>query len=167
MSWSSEERKRILDAIREQLGKRNYVGIIFDFDPSDHRNLTETVSTLAHMARFIIADITHARSIGQELTHIIPQLPSVPVQPIVHQSDQEWAMFKNLKIGGNVLPTFRYSNLEEVLESLEERILKPVDDWFINREMDDVELLQKQLRDKERELQVKMAEIERLQKAVK
>jgi uncharacterized protein YjbI with pentapeptide repeats len=158
----SAERKQVLDAIREQLHKQNYVGIIFDFDPSEHRNLTETVSTLAHMARFVIADITQARSIGQELTHIIPQLPSVPIQPIVHQSDQEWAMFNDLKTGGTVLPTFRYRDMDEVLDKLQERILTPVDEWFKHGRLTEVERLQKQLRDKERELREKIAELEQL-----
>lgn len=160
----SEERKPVLDAIREQLNKRNFVGIIFDFDPSNQRNLTETVSTLAHMARFVIADVTAARSIGQELTHIIPQLPSVPVQPIVHKSDQEWAMFDDLKKMDNVLPTFRYDDLEDVVESMQERILTPVDEWFAFSDIN--ELLQKQLRDKERELQEKIAELDRLRQSL-
>lgn len=158
----SEERKKVLDAIREQLNQQNYIGIIFDFDPSEHRNLTETVSTLAHMSRFIIADLTHARSIGQELTHIIPQLPSVPVQPIVHQSDRAWAMFDDLKSTGTVLPTFQYRDLEHVLESLDECILKPVDNWFKFGTLDERQRLQKQLRDAERALREKTEELERL-----
>lgn len=158
----SEERKKILDAIRNQLHKQNYVGVIFDFDPSEHRNLTETVSTLAHMAKFIIADVTHARSIGQELTHIIPQLPSVPVQPIVHSSDTEWAMFKDLKVTGTVLPTFTYDSLENLLDSLEQEVINPINNWFLNHETDELERLQKRMREKEKELKEQTAEILRL-----
>jgi len=35
------------------------------------------------MARFTIADISDARSILQELRAVLPELPSVPVQPII------------------------------------------------------------------------------------
>ena len=57
----TEERKAVLDAIRDALRKRNYTPVLFDFDKPASRDLTETISTLAHMARFIIADITEPR----------------------------------------------------------------------------------------------------------
>jgi hypothetical protein len=52
------ERKAVLDAIREKLRRQNYLPILFDFEKPASRDLTETISTLAHMARFIIADLT-------------------------------------------------------------------------------------------------------------
>jgi uncharacterized protein YjbI with pentapeptide repeats len=50
------ERKAVLDALREELRKRDYLPILFDFDVPATRDITETVSLLARMARFIIAD---------------------------------------------------------------------------------------------------------------
>jgi hypothetical protein len=61
------ERKQVLDALRDELRKRNYLPIVFDFEKSAGRDITETVSLLARMARFVVADITDARSIPQEL----------------------------------------------------------------------------------------------------
>jgi hypothetical protein len=52
-----------LDALREELGKRNYLPILFDFSVPATRDITETVSLLARMARFLLADITDAKSI--------------------------------------------------------------------------------------------------------
>src|SRR6266511_3868892 len=52
------ERKAVLDAIREELRRQNYVPILFDFEGPQTRDFTETISTLAFMARFIIADLT-------------------------------------------------------------------------------------------------------------
>lgn len=76
----TEQQKAVLDAIREDLRHRNSLPVMFDFDPPVSRDLTETVRILAHIARYVIADITDPRSIPQELTSIIPYLPSVPVQ---------------------------------------------------------------------------------------
>jgi len=43
------ERKAILDTVRGELRHRNYVPILFDFEKPASRDLTETISTLAHM----------------------------------------------------------------------------------------------------------------------
>jgi len=78
----TDERKAVLDAVRELLRRRGYVAMLFDFAPSRRRDLTETIVALAHMSRFVIADLTDPRSIPQEVTSIIPGLPSVPVLPV-------------------------------------------------------------------------------------
>jgi hypothetical protein len=88
------EQKSILDAIREERRRRNYLPVLFDFEKPASRDLTETISTLAHMARFIIADITDAKSIPQELERIVPAQPSVPIQPLLQASAHEYGMFE-------------------------------------------------------------------------
>jgi hypothetical protein len=80
------KRQDVLNGIREELRGRNYLPIAFDFEKPTSRNFTETISTLAQMARFIIANLTEVRSIPQELQRIVPDLPSVRVQPILQAS---------------------------------------------------------------------------------
>jgi hypothetical protein len=72
------ERKEVLDALRDELRKHNYTPVLFDFEKPGSRDFTETVRTLAHLARFIIADLTEPSSIPQELQAISPDL-EVPV----------------------------------------------------------------------------------------
>jgi hypothetical protein len=117
----------VLDAMREELRRRNYLPILFDFEVPGNRDFTETVSTLAHMARFIIADITDAKSIPQELERIVPGLPSVPVQPLLHISASEYGMFEHFKRYPWVLETYQYRSTEEVIASLTEKVIAPAE----------------------------------------
>jgi uncharacterized protein YjbI with pentapeptide repeats len=121
------ERKAVLDAMREELRHRNYLPILFDFEAPLSRDFTETVAILAHMARFIIADITEAKSIPQELQRIVPDLPSVPVQPLVQVSAGEYGMFEHFKRYPWVLETYQYESLEEVIASLAEKVIAPAE----------------------------------------
>jgi uncharacterized protein YjbI with pentapeptide repeats len=61
------ERKAVLDALRDALRKNDYLPILFDFDVPATRDITETITLLARMARFIIADLTDPSSIPQRI----------------------------------------------------------------------------------------------------
>ena len=113
------ERKTVLDALRDKLRDHDYVSIVFDFEKPSSRNLTETLSTLAHLARFVIADITDAKSIPQELQRIVPDNPSLPVRPLILSSQYEYAMFNDFLDYPWVLMPYRYKSLEELLVSLD------------------------------------------------
>ena len=63
----TDQRKVVLDALRDELRKRDYLPILFDFEKSDSRNTDETITLLARVARFVIADISDAKSVLQEL----------------------------------------------------------------------------------------------------
>jgi uncharacterized protein YjbI with pentapeptide repeats len=56
----TDERKAVLDALREELRKRDYLPILFDFEKPRSRDTDETITLLARMARFVIADISDA-----------------------------------------------------------------------------------------------------------
>ena len=124
----TDERKAVLDAIRDVLRKRDYLPVIFDFDKPTSRDLTETISTLAHMARFIVADITDEKSIPQELQAIIPNLPSVPVQPLLLGLSTEYGMFEHFRRFPWVLPICRYDNAEELIQSIQTMVIAPAEE---------------------------------------
>jgi uncharacterized protein YjbI with pentapeptide repeats len=121
------ERKAILDAIRNELRTQAYVPILFDFDHPGSRDITETVTTLARLARFIIADLTGVRSIPQELACIVPALPSVPVQPLLLSSQSEYGMLEHFTKFPWVLPVHKYSDLSQLLTSFKKRVIDPAE----------------------------------------
>jgi uncharacterized protein YjbI with pentapeptide repeats len=121
------ERKAVLDSIRGELRKRDYLPVLFDFAKPVRRDLTETISTLAHMARFIVADITDARSIPQELERIVPGLPSVPVQPLLLACQHEYGMFEHFRRYPWVLEPVLYDNQRELLVDLATRVIGPAE----------------------------------------
>ena len=119
------ERKAVLDAIREELRQRHYVPVLFDFDVPADRDVTETVTLLARMARFIIADLTDPSSIPKELEAIVPQL-AVPVQPLL-EGDRPYAMFKDYWKYDWVLAVHRYDGLPSLLGTLAEKVIEPAE----------------------------------------
>jgi uncharacterized protein YjbI with pentapeptide repeats len=125
----TDERKAVLDALREELRKRDYLPILFDFAPSNARDITETISLLARMARFVVADITDAKSIPQELAVIVPDLPSVPVQPLLLEGSTEYSMFEHFKRYPWVLETYRYPSSQRLIADLGERVIEPAEKW--------------------------------------
>jgi uncharacterized protein YjbI with pentapeptide repeats len=122
------KRKNVLDKLRSELRLRNYLPVLFDFDKPKSRNLTETISTIAHLAKFIIADLTDAKSIPQELERIIPGLPHVPVQPIILKSQKEYAMFEHYKYYPWVLELYLYENSKELLACISSKIIGPAEE---------------------------------------
>jgi len=121
------ERKPILDAIRDELRKRDYLPVLFDFEKPTNRDITETVSTLAHMARFVLADLSDPKSIPHELAHVAPLLPSVPIMPLIVRPQKEYAMFEHFFGFRHVLKPLRYRDAAHLLSVLNDKVIAPAE----------------------------------------
>jgi hypothetical protein len=115
-----------MDAIREQLRRRD-LPVLFDFQKPDSKDLTGTITTLANMARFIIADLTDPASIPHELAMIVPDT-LVPVQTILLEGQREYAMFVDLKQRYHwVLEPYKYESSDLLLAQSNEKVIAPAE----------------------------------------
>jgi uncharacterized protein YjbI with pentapeptide repeats len=114
----TDERKKVLAALREELRKHDYVPILFDFKPSTNLDVTETIKVLAGLARFVIADMTDATDVRVELHNIIEDFTSLAVQPILLKGQPEFVSLSHRKKHPWLLPTFEYESLEDLLANL-------------------------------------------------
>jgi hypothetical protein len=80
------------------------------------------------MARFVIADLTDARSVLQELQAIVPDLPSVAVRLLIKKSEHDYGMLDFLRMYPWVVKgIYEYENEEEVIASIKENIIVPAE----------------------------------------
>ena len=121
------ERKAVLDALKDELRRRNYLPIVFDFENAGSKSLNETMSLLARMSRFIVADITDAKAVREELALVIPQNPSIPVIPLVLKGEEVYSTFDFPKLFKSVLDLHEYDSPEILLENIIPAIIAPAE----------------------------------------
>jgi hypothetical protein len=123
----TQERKPVLEALRKELRRRKYVPILFDFEKPRSRDTDETITLLARMARFVVADITDAKSVLHELRAIVPDLPSLPVQPIILAQQEKCGMFDFYRNRPSFLNVHRYKGQKQLIADLGEKVIRPAE----------------------------------------
>ena len=79
------------------------------------------------MRGMALADITDAKAIPQELNVIVPDLPSVPVQPLLLRESSEYGMFEHYARYPWVLPLYRYGTPDQLIAALGEQVIEPAE----------------------------------------
>jgi hypothetical protein len=122
----TEGRIVVLDRLREELRKRGYVPIVFNFDKPETKDFTETVRLLAGLAKFVIADITNPKSAPLELQSTVPEI-MVPFQPIIQKGETPFAMLQDLWIKHRdwVFEPIEYSSVDRLVETMDAEIIGP------------------------------------------
>jgi uncharacterized protein YjbI with pentapeptide repeats len=115
----TDERKAVLDAIRDALRKLDYTPVLFDFDKPASKDVSGTVETLARLARFVIADLTDPSSIPHEIAMIVPLLRTTPFVPIRLEGATGYSMFEDYARSYPwVLATRPYRDTPSLIEAL-------------------------------------------------
>lgn len=108
---------------------KGYLPILFDFPKPESQDLTGTVSALANISRFIIADLTDPSCSPYEIGLVAPYMK--PIKPLFQPSTaarHEFAMFQDLRKRYSwVLPVYRYKDRESLLTSLKEKVIAPAE----------------------------------------
>jgi hypothetical protein len=127
----TEGRIKVLERLREELRKRGYVSIVFNFDKPETKDLTETVRLLAGLSKFIVADVTNPKSTPFELEALVPQI-MVPLQPIIEEGDRPFAMLHDLwqQHRDRVLEPIYYSSIDALIDSFDKEIIAPAEARF-------------------------------------
>jgi hypothetical protein len=126
----TDERKAVLDAIRSALAGpfRSYVPILFDFDKPGERDLIESIVRFAAVSRFVIADLSDPKSVPAELQAIVPQFPSLPIVPIIEETQREYPVSDHILRRDSVLkPIVRYRDVPHLLSMLDAQIIQPAE----------------------------------------
>lgn len=113
------KRLDILNHIKSVLKQIGFVPVLFDFEKPKQRDLTETIGLIGRMSRFVIADLTDAKSIPQELSELIPYSPSIKFFPIVEKGSSSYSMFEHFEKYPWVGKKFEYENKKDLTEYIE------------------------------------------------
>ena len=118
------DRKCVIDALREELRKHDYVPVVFDFERPPDRTFMETVSILAHMSRFIIGDFTEPKIILQEAEHIVRNI-AVPFVPLLaRDTEREPTTLFDLRVNHrSLLDTVYYNDIDDLLTRLGREVI--------------------------------------------
>lgn len=125
------DRMTILKRLSDELRKRDFVPIVFNFEKPDTKDLTETIRILAGLSRFVIVDMTNPRSSPLELQALVPDY-MMPFVPIIQDGEEPFAMFKDLwlKYRKWVLDPIAYPCIDRLIEVFDTEVIKRAQDRF-------------------------------------
>jgi|SRR5271166_3937827 len=128
----TEGRIAVLERLREELRKRGYLPIVFNFDKPETKDFTETVRLLAGLSKFVIADISNPKSAPLELQATVPEI-MVPFRPIIEEGEKAFSMLQDLWIKHRewVFEPIYYSSVDALIGSLDEKIIRPAEARFV------------------------------------
>jgi len=114
-----------LRQIAQVLRRARYLPMLFDFARPTGRTYTETIQTLASLARFVVADLS-GPSVPQELYATVPHF-KIPFVPITSAESRPYAMFADLLTYPWVLEPVVYDSFAQLLETMHERVIAPAE----------------------------------------
>src|SRR5262249_16132074 len=120
-------RKHVLERMRALLLEHRYAPVIFDFAVPRDRDSIETVTGLASLARWVLADRAAPKSSPLEIYAIVPDL-MVPFASVIKEGHEPFSMLADLRRKYDwVLPTLTYRDEKDLARYFSEAILRPAE----------------------------------------
>jgi uncharacterized protein YjbI with pentapeptide repeats len=126
IGYFAAERKMVAEALCEALRNRNYVPITINVDKPADQDTMKMISILASIVRFVLADLTEAESTVPAFPFILPDFPSIPVQPLLQISKHETPMLSNISTSPWILPLAQYQDPPHLMRLLSEYLIASV-----------------------------------------
>ncbi len=116
------ERKAVLDQLKAHIhAAYGYVPVLFDFQNPSITTI-ETVTLLARFSKLVIADLSDAKSVLQELQALVPTSPSIVFQPIIVAGQHEPPMIDALKPYPWFRRVIKYGTIADLKQRLDARM---------------------------------------------
>jgi hypothetical protein len=109
-----------------------YLPLLFDFPRPESKTYTDTVRTLAGLARFVIVDLS-GPSVPQEITATV-DLYEIPFVPILEQKRKDWSMFRDFLVKERVLEPVRFTDQDHLLKLLAKKVIAPAEELIKERQ---------------------------------
>jgi uncharacterized protein YjbI with pentapeptide repeats len=130
----------VLHAVAKSLRESGYLPMLFEFPRPEDKTYTDTVRTLAGLARFVIVDLS-GPSVPQELYATVPHI-KIPFVPIIEKGRRAYSMFVDLLEYEWVLrPILEFESTEDLLLQLPERVIATAETRVASRQAKLRELL--------------------------
>jgi len=127
----TDGRITVLERLRNELRKRGFLPIVFNFDKPETKDFTETIRLLAGLSHFVIAEITNPRSAPLELQATVAEC-MIPFVPIIEEGEKPFAMLTDIwfKYRDWMFEPIYYSSLDRLVDTLDTEIIKPAEVRF-------------------------------------
>jgi len=116
--------KTNISALKAKIRDSGLTPIVFDFEVPTSLDLIEAIVLLSFLSKFIIVDLTKARSVPAELQAILSTL-MIPVVPIIQKASKPYSTFSVTSKFKWVLPMVVYDEFQEIIKAFEKAILQP------------------------------------------
>ena len=122
-----EERRPVLDAIKEALRRGEYSPLVLDFHLPGSGDKNEIVKTLGRMSRFVVADLTEDRRIAETLDAVVHFLPSIPIQPIGQAAREQIELDSHYLKYRWVLPFWPFQGADDLAARFSGEVVAPAE----------------------------------------